>query len=684
MNNTSNILVFWKSPYPPVLEQYFDPSYIYSGLSEINIDQFNDLGEFDGIVILCELNKNEKGDSVNLQEMHGIEVAKKLRLNNCRLPIIFTSFLSHKQVYNNNPERDIVNSIGHKFVRLPVDFAIFSDMFSKMKKLTDTELRDVQISACNPKGIVNTKIHQITDVLNKLKVNGADAAKEELISCLDDIHKAFKVNSDEAITNFKLKFDILSDDNINDAITFVDTIGKRLIAQYSIKKTDYDITRTGIKKSWKLLLLDDELNSESELIKRLDKMGVESVCTQNADEANKVLNEDKELRGKISVILTDFRLYEKTNTDGIKIQQDTQGYTFLQDIGNTFQSRILSGVVYSGLPRQFLLETFSTFKIRPEIYSKIDFRQNDEGAMNFLASRLIELGDKNYETILALPLGNGGWRDNLHTIYLKFRNHPSYEVKEKDISDYCKNWIEEFKSGLNPETPMIKGDAFQQKVNEDPEDTILRFEAYFKTRRLAQYLYLYFQKLGYKEVLKDVRNNLRTKSHKTETESAIKGFFSQILGLSLTEFPFGATIEELNWFDYDMGIKVLDNYRSCRNKFNHTEILFGKFFSGIKDLTDEIEKNDYKYEIIVEVNNEKSPKAKSKKPKPVNPEKANINKNYNRILTFTKNFNPNLFDRLDLNDTLLLLDKYKEPILKENGAKYFNLLKEIDDLWKSV
>ena len=336
----------------------------------------------------------------------------------------------------------------------------------------------------------------------------------------------------------------------------------------------------------------------------------------------------------------------------------------------------------------FLLETFSTFKIRPEIYSKIDFRQNDEGAMNFLTSRLIELGDKNYETILALPLGNGGWSDNLHPIYLLFRNHPNYEIKEKDISDYCKNWITEFKSGLQPETPMIKGDSFEIKQNEKEEDILSRFEAYLKTRRLAQYLYLYFQKLGNKELQKDVRNELRTKSQKSENESSKKRFF-RILGLSLTEFPFGATIEELNWFDYDMGIKVLDNYRNCRNKFNLTEILFGKFISEIKELTDDIEKNDYKYEIIVEVNNENPPKAKSKKiktkkPKPVNPEKADINKNYNRILTFTKNFNPNLFDRLDLNDTLLLLDKYKEPILKEDEEIYFTLLKEIDDLWKSV
>jgi len=530
-------------------------------------------------------------------------------------------------------------------------------------------MRDVLLFSCNPAGIVNDKIHQIQGIVNKLQSDiSSDVIKEQLIKCLKDIYQPFDKAPDQALGEFDLQFGQIDKDNINAALSFIKSKGDALIEKYN-KSAGSAVNTDGERKPWKLLILDDEINESTDLVKMLHKQ-VDVICVSSADEALKTLNDDNELRGKIPVVLTDYRLYKEE--DGMLVQQNKQGYTFLHDVADTYKGRLISAVVYSGMPRQFLLETFKTYKIRTEIYSKIDFRLNDDGALNFLVSRILEIGDLNYESMMALPCGNSGWDNHLNPEYIKFRQLSNYEILERDICDYCTEWVEQFKVKMNPVTPMIKGDSFKPKINETEERTIDRFIAYLKTRRLAQYLYLYYQKEDIEDVFDKVIEILIPKGKKI-SDSTRKGFFSQTLGIKLSEFPFGATIEDLNWFDYDLGIKVLDNYKIFRARFDSAEKQFGIFIADIKLLTDIIEQTNF----IIEITPIKKSTSKQLS-SDVSKKKTREEK---RLLKFNKNFEPYFFDRMDFKDCLIFLDLQKQNFDKKDFDKYLNFLEEISKKW---
>ncbi|MBL0335653.1 MAG: hypothetical protein IPP73_10235 [Chitinophagaceae bacterium] len=240
--------------------------------------------------------------------------------------------------------------------------------------------------------------------------------KVELEKCIEEIHSVFKVSADICVNKFKHDFTSIDEESINKALRFIDDIGDDLIEKYS-KSISESKTATRIKKQWKLLLLDDELNKDYEIVKDLEKNGVEVICTTNGADAMKTLTEDDNLRGKMSVVLTDYRLYD--NSGKVQVQQKIQGYTFLQNVGHRFQSKLLSAVVYSGMPRQFLLETFKTFKIRTEIYSKRDFKLEDAGARKYLVSRIIEMVRQTMKRCWLCHLAVMGGQ-TIYTIHISF------------------------------------------------------------------------------------------------------------------------------------------------------------------------------------------------------------------------------------------------------------------------
>lgn len=604
------------------------------------------------ILLPCEINFNEKGEPVKRQDLFGINIAKKLRREGVTAPIIFTSFLSRKQVYANKPEREILKFPGHGFVQLPATFQDFQKEAKKFEKLTPLELKDVQLFACNPDGIVNAKVHQLPSLADKLKTKGSGYVMKELENCISEIHLAFQVSPDLFLSQFNNQFPTIHKENVDHAIEAVLEKAKNLINDYRRKITGKAEIQGDAKKPWKLLLLDDELNKESRLVKLLEENGVNVICTSTAIDAMKALEKDKHLRSKITVVVTDYRLYEM-DEDGMQVQQKVQGYRFLQNVGEKFYSRIMTAIVYSGMPRQFLLDNLQTFKIGTEKYSKIDFKPSDAGAMNYLVSRIIELGEKNYETLLSLPLGNAGWRNHLHEYYLKYRSLPDYESKERTINEECKRWVDQFRNNQSPATPMIKGDAFEAKQKETEAQTIERFIVYYKTRRLAQYLYLYFENHRRSKIRYEVANILMHPAKSRENPKTIDGFFSQILGLSVTEFPFGATIEELNWFEYDLEINVLDSYRRYRDRFNAYEKLIGEFICDDRALVQLLKNKNYHVE----------------------------GERGHKIIFNEETYSPYLFDKMDLGFCIEWLNGQKENFNKQGTEEYLQLIKKLKEAW---
>lgn len=643
-------LILWNdTKYSHTLSKFFGRENIICNKEELSASLKN-WNKFSSLVVLCELNWSANGAAPNMQHLHGIELVKELRrTHHVTLPILFVSF--HSLTEAATDDRKIIKAIGHRFYQLPVSPEIFIAHLKEEEKLTSTELRDIQLFSCKPDGIVNEKLHQIRNIVDKHNSENGAFIKSQLEKCLEEIFTVFRENHELSLSKFKIEFPHIDKESINRAFRFIEEEGEQLIEKYNSDNGQLQ-HGTNNRKPWKLLLLDDELNNESELVKLLDEKGVDVICTTNAADAMKALTADDQLRGKITLILTDYRLNEISN--GIEMQQRIQGYTFLQNVGKRFQSKLVSAIVYSGMPRQFLLETFSSYKIQTEIFSKKDFKLNDAGARNFLVSRIIETGNANYTALLALPLASDGWKDNLHNTYLLYRSQKDYHRRERELSDYCTDWVEKFRAGKNPVTPMIKGDAFKPLVKDSESQTLERFEAYFKTRRLAQFLTLYYEKHKSADPLDIVPALLSFPGKKIDKPEAKRGFFSQIIGFKREEFPFGATIEELNWFDRDLQIPVLDSYTSYRNKFNETEILIDTFISGVKKLQTSLEKINFRYT-----------------------DKRKHELNFN-----SQSCNPFLFDKSDLGLCLEWLDSQKEKLSSDETEEYLTLIKTLKVLWK--
>ncbi len=614
------------------------------------LEIINEWKKFSSIIVLCELNWSYEDKYRKMQHFSGIDLVKELRRSyDIDLPVLFVSFYPIHLLYNATNE--ILTSVGHSFHQLPGTPESFKNLIKDEQKISSLELKDIQLFSCSLRGIVTVKIHQVRGIVNRVGNYTNEALQIELEKCIEDIHRVFKEDPFEAISKLRERFPLINEVNVNNVLEFINDIGNELIIKYSQSEFSAasDFTE---KKNWKLLLLDDEINDKSALVKLLNAKGVSVVCTSTADDAMKALSEDNCLRGAISLIISDYRLID--NTGNVPVQQKKQGYAFLHEVAENFRGRLISAVVYSGMPRQFLLETFKTFKIRTEIYSKIDFKPDDAGARNFLVERLIEIGDENYNALQALPLSSRGWAAHLHDTYLMYRRQPDYEKKEKDISDFCTQWVDEFRTGQNPVSPMSKGDIFKPRKG-DLVSTLEKFEAYYKTRRIAQFLNIYYESRKAGDPLDLIPAILSPENKKMDTPELKRGFFSQIIGLKREEFPFGATIEELNWFEYDLGIKVLNSYKRYRQKLNKCEHIIGEFIQEIGILKANLEKNDFKY----------------------------IDERKHELLFDQKSFKPYLFDKTDIGLCMQWFDKNIDDLNRSTLEAYLNeFIVPIKDIWK--
>jgi hypothetical protein len=656
----------------------------------------NALNKANGLIINCELDEDEKGERKECVRFYGIQMARELRLRGVTVPMVFTSFLTPGMMIKHAQYGVLLKAIGHEFVRLPANPQHMIDKLQQMNALSPLELRDVQLFSCQSEGIVRTKRHQIPSLTNQF-ISGtisASLAKAELESWIGEMHKVFGSDESTDLEAFKKEFIDLTADNIDLAGSYIKRVGEQLMKKYQPDANELNIHHQE-RKPWKVLMLDDELTENSLLVELIKQKGGDVICTTTAEEARIALEEDDEYRGKICLLLCDYRLFE--TRDGIgEYYQKTQGYSFLHHVGERFQSRLLSAVVYSGLPRQFLMESFKSFKTRTEIYSKIDFDMNDGKAMSFLASRILELGDENYEAMMTLPLNNAGWARHIHKWYVYYRSRSDYELREREISDYCANWIHDFKMGDNPLTPLGKGEEIKDDVGGGGSDNyclscakyliprdesliairLSRFEEIFKARRIAQYLYLYFLYLNERDkgqgpkidVFKEVFNAIKPPNRKSEDESSRKRLLNVILGLSLTEFPLNATIEEINWFHYDMGFPLLEGYKKVKSKLNETEEMIATIVNEFPFLKERIVQGDY----VIMSFREKGPA-----------NRTNGIEITNEVLFNSNSFKPYLFDKIDAG----LVNNWLREQFEDRGAdemRYFieDYSIKLEGLWK--
>lgn len=530
----------------------------------ISKNLFDGLSDATGLIVLCELNKNEEGEVIPRQNLYGIEFSQKIRRKGFRGVIVFTSFLSRKQVFANKLSRSIINTVGHSFVQLPCTPQDLKKEIEKVQKqlkdplnpqddgfLSHLQLYDIKNNYCEKSGIAQQELH----VLDGLATRSSLSLEEINAKCKKSLQKVcelFDQSATSCITEYEIQFPKLTKENKSAAFRFVKNYCNDLIERFSSNKTGSKLNAT---YPWKLLLLDDEIEQNHPFVTELQNRNIEVIVKHTVDDALLAWDEDHNYHPRIMVGLSDYRLEEVK--DGVRVHQSKQGYQFLSTVSRS--NRVIKIAVLSALPRKFLFESFKHYGIRTQIYSKKDFPLDKEQAINFLCDEMVTLGEENWSAIQSLP-ETPGWHA-MENSYVRYRAHPNYENLERKLSHKLKVNADVFeKSESLPdkfETPSNPYSPKKLKGNIDLKKDIVHFLNHFESRRIA----IWLGAARNKTLTLD--NIISQMAHKRMSESMRKKIFNA-LGLVLTDYPFGITVEEQNWLQNEMNIPVFKEVSEFR------------------------------------------------------------------------------------------------------------------------
>ena len=121
------------------------------------------LREYNGFVVLCELQWNHKATSADFSEFQGIYFVQDYlrRELGLKAPVVFTSFMDAKEIVKQQPVYSIIMTpaLQHEFVRLPSPPEALVEPFAQMWFMSDTELVYTQMQYCNFKGLLGQIKH---------------------------------------------------------------------------------------------------------------------------------------------------------------------------------------------------------------------------------------------------------------------------------------------------------------------------------------------------------------------------------------------------------------------------------------------------------------------------------------------------------------------------------------------
>jgi len=503
----------------------------------------NDYEGIRGLIVLCELNQNEKGEPVQRQQLYGIELAKKLRKEGIKIPIVFTSLLTRKQVYADKLERGIVNAIGHTFIRLPCKPEDWLQAADGLEPLNELEMYDVVHNYCSSAGPIRM-------VLHSLRGYPGDDLKDRIKEAIEQVHAVFGQNASIALADFDHRFPQVSTASKQAALNFAEVVGDKLIEEFAPSEAGDTVVKA--EGQWKILLMDDEIGKEHDLVKRLRSRDVlEVICAHTVKEAEEAIEKDYHNEKRIVLVVSDYRLEDDEN--GINVHQPKQGYRFIAEQASKMPH--LRFIALSALPRKFLMQSFRHYGVRVDVFSKKDYLEN-EATLNILCDEIVELGNENAKAIVRLPgITSTGW-EHFIPFYFAHRSSAKYKEKEQSISQFAKKYCEGVKSGtfafqLDGYTVQLKG---KKKV---PSNTSAFDE--FISKMICRRVAVWYSQHNKGWTIQDVHRIIKGKDYTgTETEAAAKNQVNTNLALSLTDFPWNMTIEEKYWMIYEMGFGEVD------------------------------------------------------------------------------------------------------------------------------
>lgn len=301
---------------------------------------------------------------------NGIDFAKyKRRSQHCKDPILFRSALplSH---FMDKPGNSILGAIGHGFIQIPYSDAQLKAIIDSINPLNDIQLQDIIINFCHLRSAIRDSFHNFKGKLRAIMgkvitdIEKNTLLKAEFAKYRNTLVKEVGEHPD-LISEFDRIISFYDDANIS-SIELIQATQEESLVRFLPNDNDDPEETIAIKRSWKILFLDDNPEELEDIFKLLDQrqIGYEKVTSYEA--AKDCITNDP--LNRITVIVSDYRLYQDGSDSFPSIMQSKQGYDFILWVSQQYRYNAL--VALSGLSKWFLLESFRKQNISVKIYSK--------------------------------------------------------------------------------------------------------------------------------------------------------------------------------------------------------------------------------------------------------------------------------------------------------------------------
>lgn len=523
------------------------------------------LEETDALIVLCELNIDSDDKPIKRTKFYGVKLLQELRREKFMGKVLFVSFMGREYFLANLLKYKIIAlEAGHSFLQLPTPIDEIKAKLSQIEKLDHLSFRDTFLFATGIGGSIQEEIHR----LSSLKTD----FKSDHIKLLEEVYNFFS----EPTINVLKRYETVSNDFLK-AFGFIETETKKLLEKY---KKGGSSTLYKPKYSWSILWLDDEIGEKYKLGKTIPiveyiekEVGIEVIKATTFEEAEEIYDNDRRIN-TIRVVIADYRLHY-TNAEGHSLQNRLQGYHFIEHIIKEDDTMAL--FAYSGLPRRFLMETFSHYGKKIQSFSKKDFPLDKKEVFGYISDAIVSQGDDAWIEANNQPTATA-WTSMSET-YFEFKSGFGFTTWNKQLNAETLMRVSLYKLG-NVCNLEITTSQFQKEATGKTRENNLK--KILTGRRLAIYLLAEEYTAGNDMISakKTIGDYIFMSSGKTPNAKTPDTIFNR-LALEVTNFPMFLLPEENAWLEFESGLnfsvkKKIDKYWGS---INHIKNKIKTFYS---------------------------------------------------------------------------------------------------------
>ena len=546
----------------------------------------------------------------SIQFENGIEYAKALRY---RLkesePIIFSSFTSKASILSTYPNAQLLRAIGHGYIQLPYSQEELNLVSSSIQSLNPIQLKDIIINYCQLRSTVRDGFHIFKNSLTQIHKSSEDI--ENKIKNVNSLFNQYGQELERDLVNLpqneanqvKLKYKELTelfDPKDIDSLNKIRDTQEEELTRFISEEGEISSEEIASGYSWEILFLDDNLGELQDVFDILKRKKISYHTANTVEKATEIIENDP--YNKITVVVSDYRLFENIEDNPHQDMQPKQGYDFLIELSKRYD-RFNALVALSGLSKSFLMESFRKEQVDVKVYTKNVLV--GQGYKLFIDD-IEYLGERYSEVVNSMPQSSIWTKGQtgsvpMKPIYIYHRQHPNYLINENRINSEAEKFARELESYLS----KIKSTNFTIGFSSVTGDVGATFNGNmdkdyprFIKRMIQRRISYYLQIKGYEKneiasliqygkkinIETDIKGDSTKQSKKTKEKAAVKsGTLRNILFNLAIEFesdlPYNILVEEKQFLQNYMQIPIYD----LGKYMDQTHILFNEELSKVWD-----------------------------------------------------------------------------------------------------